>query len=267
MLLTAIPNPNYMNGTMGVDSTPHAAPLRPYSMYGTIGLDQTFSSRSAVAVPVSPTATGLSGTIGLNATPQAAAAVANAVPYGEVYGTHDIDGLGGMSGTIGLDSPAQVERAVRNDMRGVLGLDAPAQLTSAIQNNASNRYGMSGTIGLDSTPQAAVAAQNRNPMQGTIGLDGPPVPYGMGTTGSLGVNLTAPYTRGGFRGELFDPAPMPTGYWRNAPAPVMLGTETLPVGTIAPAAPAASSPSMFSSPIVQAVVAGVAFYGLYRLFK
>lgn len=46
---------------------------------------------------------------------------------------------------------------------------------------------------------------------------------GMGTTGSLGVNLAAPLTRGGFRGEIFDCNPMPTAYWPPAPTPVMLG--------------------------------------------
>jgi hypothetical protein len=47
---------------------------------------------------------------------------------------------------------------------------------------------------------------------------------GMGTTGSLGVSLAAPLTRGGFPGEIFDDAPMPSGNWRDAPTPVMLGT-------------------------------------------
>lgn len=48
---------------------------------------------------------------------------------------------------------------------------------------------------------------------------------GMGTTGSLGVNFAAPLTRGGFPGEIFYSPPMPTGKWKDAPAPVMLGTE------------------------------------------
>lgn len=46
---------------------------------------------------------------------------------------------------------------------------------------------------------------------------------GMGTTGSLGVNFASPLTRGGFPGEIFDPNPMPTGHWKDAPLPVMLG--------------------------------------------
>jgi hypothetical protein len=46
----------------------------------------------------------------------------------------------------------------------------------------------------------------------------------MGTTGSLGVNYAAPLTRGGFPGEIFFTPPMPTGNWKNAPTPVMLGT-------------------------------------------
>jgi hypothetical protein len=57
---------------------------------------------------------------------------------------------------------------------------------------------------------------------GGTGLDA----EGMGTTGSLGVSFAAPLTRGGFAGEIFDSAPMPTGNWRNAPTPVMLGTAT-----------------------------------------
>ena len=54
--------------------------------------------------------------------------------------------------------------------------------------------------------------------------------YGMGTTGSLGVNYAAPLTRGGFPGELFFNAPMPTGKWKDAPTPVMLGTDGIGVG-------------------------------------
>ena len=57
---------------------------------------------------------------------------------------------------------------------------------------------------------------------GGTGLDA----AGMGTTGSLGVSFAAPLTRGGFAGEIFDSAPMPTGNWRNAPTPVMLGTAS-----------------------------------------
>lgn len=53
--------------------------------------------------------------------------------------------------------------------------------------------------------------------------------HGMGTTGSLGVNFNAPLTRGGFPGEIFDADPMPTGNWKDAPAPVMLGTEAPPM--------------------------------------
>jgi hypothetical protein len=48
---------------------------------------------------------------------------------------------------------------------------------------------------------------------------------GMGTTGSLGVSFAAPLTRGGFPGEIFYSPPMPTGHWKDAPSPVMLGTE------------------------------------------
>ena len=48
---------------------------------------------------------------------------------------------------------------------------------------------------------------------------------GMGTTGSLGVSFAAPLTRGGFPGEIFYSPPMPTGHWKDAPSPVMLGTD------------------------------------------
>jgi hypothetical protein len=54
---------------------------------------------------------------------------------------------------------------------------------------------------------------------------GVPTGDGMGTTGSLGVSYAAPLTRGGFPGEIFDSAPMPTGNWRQAPTPTMLGSN------------------------------------------
>lgn len=79
---------------------------------------------------------------------------------------------------------------------------------SAIPNPAF----MHGTVPLD--PAAAKR----------FALDSDLAEYGgMGTTGSLGVNLSAPLTRGGFPGEIFVDVPMPTGYWKPAPAPVMLG--------------------------------------------
>jgi hypothetical protein len=74
---------------------------------------------------------------------------------------------------------------------------------------------------------------------------------GMGTTGSLGVNYAAPLTRGGFRGEIFDSAPMPTGNWQDAPTPVMLGTE-------------AAAPAPLSLVAKVALIA-VLFYAGYKL--
>ena len=73
--------------------------------------------------------------------------------------------------------------------------------------------------------------------------------HGMGTTGSLGVNFAAPLTRGGFPGEIFDAQPMPTGNWKNAPTPVMLGT-TEPMST--------------TSKIITAAVLLVGVYLFYR---
>jgi hypothetical protein len=73
--------------------------------------------------------------------------------------------------------------------------------------------------------------------------------HGMGTTGSLGVNFAAPLTRGGFPGEIFDSQPMPTGNWKDAPTPVMLGT-TEPMST--------------TSKILTAAVLLVGAYFIYR---
>ena len=77
-------------------------------------------------------------------------------------------------------------------------------------------------------------ATNPNCSCGAMGGTNCSCSYGMGTTGSLGVSLAAPLTRGGFRGEIFDDAPMPSGNWKDAPTPVMLGTEVLdPINTVA----------------------------------
>lgn len=81
----------------------------------------------------------------------------------------------------------------------------------------------------------------------------------MGTTGSLGVSFAAPLTRGGFAGEIFDTAPMPTGSWKDAPAPVMLGTGGRPmngIGTVIGALP-----SLISIGISCAV-----WYGAYKYY-
>lgn len=79
---------------------------------------------------------------------------------------------------------------------------------------------------------------------------------GMGTTGSLGVNFAAPLTRGGFAGEIFDPSPMPTGNWKNAPTPVMLGTGDA----------AAISAGMVTLALFQLAISGLIWYGAYQYY-
>ena len=78
----------------------------------------------------------------------------------------------------------------------------------------------------------------------------------MGTTGSLGVSFAAPLTRGGFPGEIFTDIPMPTGHWKDAPAPVMLGTGTGMKGT--------GGFSFFS--LIGMVVTGLVYYGAYKYY-
>lgn len=82
----------------------------------------------------------------------------------------------------------------------------------------------------------------------------------MGTTGSLGVNFASPLTRGGFPGEIFDPLPMPTGHWKDAPIPVMLGMhgDTGAEPVIPP-----TSTSGFGT-IGTALLAGVAAYFIFK---
>ena len=84
----------------------------------------------------------------------------------------------------------------------------------------ATQKGMSGIMMLDQRPAGEIAR---------FGLAeddrGVPTGDGMGTTGSLGVSYAAPLTRGGFPGEIFDSAPMPTGNWRQAPTPTMLGSN------------------------------------------
>ena len=87
---------------------------------------------------------------------------------------------------------------------------------------------------------------------------------GMGFSGSLGVNLSAPLTRGGFPGEIFVDAPMPTGYWNPAPAPVMLGMagDTGGGGGDVPIIPAPSTAGVGT--IGLAVLAGLAAFYLTK---
>ena len=78
----------------------------------------------------------------------------------------------------------------------------------------------------------------------------------MGTTGSLGVSYAAPLTRGGFPGEIFTDIPMPTGHWKDAPTPVMLGTASGMKGT--------GGFSFFS--LIGMVVTGLVYYGAYKYY-
>lgn len=85
---------------------------------------------------------------------------------------------------------------------------------------------------------------------------------GMGTTGSLGVNLAAPLTRGGFPGEIFTPYPIPTGYWKPAPSPAMLGMAgdtSTGAGSGAGLIPEPSTAGI-STPLLAAGAAIAAFY-------
>ena len=85
---------------------------------------------------------------------------------------------------------------------------------------------------------------------------------GMGTSGSLGVNYAAPLTRGGFAGEIFDDAPMPTGNWKNAPTPVMLGTGD-PTLT---GDQAALGSALLIASVFQLVISGFIWYGAYQYY-
>jgi hypothetical protein len=78
----------------------------------------------------------------------------------------------------------------------------------------------------------------------------------MGTTGSLGVNYAAPLTRGGFAGEIFDSAPMPTGNWKNAPTPVMLGTTDQNV----------INSALVVAAVIQLAISGIIWYGAYQYY-
>lgn len=84
---------------------------------------------------------------------------------------------------------------------------------------------------------------------------------GMGTTGSLGVNFASPLTRGGFPGEIFDPLPMPTGHWKDAPLPVMLGMLG-DAGGSGPAIPPVSGAGIGT--LGTALLAGVAAYFIFK---
>lgn len=91
-------------------------------------------------------------------------------------------------------------------------------------------------------------------------LDSDLAQYGaMGFSGSIGVNLSAPLTRGGFPGEIFVDVPMPTGCWTAAPSPVMLGMAG-DVGGSGGFDPNKQAPSSGLSTPVLAVLAGLAAF-------
>ena len=117
---------------------------------------------------------------------------------------------------------------------------------------------MNGTSGgyniLDGQPIMENKCRCGAPMGSGCGCHQP-----MGTTGSLGVSFAAPLTRGGFPGEIFTDIPMPTGNWKNAPTPVMLGTGSAPmngIGTVLGAIPS----------IIGIGISCAVYYGAYKYY-
>ena len=147
-----------------------------------------------------------------------------------------------MNGTVAISGlPAgiaalQFEKAQQYaNMRGTLGVDGSKQGRFALGSTLS-QYGVGNTLPTKPLPEysGSVAAgmglilpAYQDSVAGGMGVGLPAyhgeLMGGMGTTGSLGVSMYAPLTRGGFKGEIFDSAPMPTGKWKDAPTPVMLG--------------------------------------------
>lgn len=147
-----------------------------------------------------------------------------------------------MNGTVAISGlPAGIaaleyEKAQQYaNMRGTLGVDGSKQGRFALGSTLS-QYGVGNTLPTKPLPEysGSVAAgmglilpAYKDSVAGGMGVGLPlydgELLGGMGTTGSLGVSMYAPLTRGGFKGEIFDSAPMPTGKWKDAPTPVMLG--------------------------------------------
>ncbi|NBW88101.1 MAG: beta-ketoacyl-[acyl-carrier-protein] synthase II, partial [Planctomycetia bacterium] len=179
MLLSAVPNPAYMNGTLGIDNTPagRAALRTALAQYAAAGRQ-------------------MNGTLAIDEPePAYAAAAANA-------------GVNRFSINSSLSTYGQDANSMGMGIRGA-HFAAPAARSRAhfaapAARGGVNRFSINSSL--------ATYGQDADTM-------------GMGTTGSLGVNYAAPLTRGGFAGEIFDSAPMPTGNWQDAPTPVMLGTE------------------------------------------
>jgi len=173
MLLSAVPNPAYMNGTLGIDNTPagRAALRTALAQYAAAGRQ-------------------MNGTLAIDEPePAYAAAAANA-------GVNRFSINSGLS-TYGQDASSMGMGTGR-------GRGSVARFAAPAARGGVNRFSINSSL--------STYGQDANSM-------------GMGTTGSLGVNYAAPLTRGGFAGEIFDSAPMPTGNWQDAPTPVMLGTE------------------------------------------
>lgn len=173
MLLSAVPNPQYMNGTVAISGLPAGIAALQFekaqqyaNMHGTLGVDGSKQGRFALGSTLSQY--GVGNTLPTKPLPEYSGSVAAGM--GLILPAYQDSVAGGMG--VGLP-------AYHGELMGGMGAGLPV-------------------------------------------YDGELL-GGMGTTGSLGVSMYAPLTRGGFKGEIFDSAPMPTGKWKNAPTPVMLG--------------------------------------------
>lgn len=141
----------------------------------------------------------------------------SAVPNPQyMNGTVAISGL-----PAGVNALIDLKKEYYANMNGTLGIDNSKQGRFAL-NTAVSQYGVGNTLPSKLLPTYTGAVADG--MGAYLPRYEGEVADGMGTTGSLGVSMVAPYTRGGFPGELFNSAPMPTGRWKDAPTPVMLGT-------------------------------------------
>ena len=211
MLLSAVPNPAYMNGTLGIDDTAAGLTalrdsLAQYGaagrqMNGTLGIDNTRAGRAALRTARAQylaARLAMRGTLAIDEPEPAYAAAAAAANAG----------VGRFSINSGLTTYGQDASSMGMGVRGA-HFAVPAA-------RGGSRFAAPPARG-------GVSRFSINSSLSTFGQDADTM--GMGTTGSLGVNFAAPLTRGGFPGEIFDDAPMPTGNWQDAPTPIMLGTE------------------------------------------
>ena len=140
----------------------------------------------------------------------------SAVPNPQyMNGTVAISGL-----PAGVNALIDLKKEYYANMNGTLGIDNSKQGRFAL-NTAVSQYGVGNTLPSKLLPTYTGAVADG--MGAYLPRYEGEVADGMGTTGSLGVSMFAPLTRGGFKGEIFDSAPMPTGHWKDAPTPVMLG--------------------------------------------